>query len=224
MTLAQKQKYRAAHDMLDQVVRGNLQTRAEAAVRLYFQEPVSGDGRIGFTGRRFERFGGGGDADAVRNEVTAADVLAVSMLGIEKGIGRVAVNLTETMRAQITELLEQIPLDPLHQVPHDTITHGSAAWRLWDVVRSANGGDRPVTAAKVLSRKRPALLPVYDSVVRRQLGAPRDIWECYWCWFDADRSRVTDTESFRRAVGGIQDISLLRCLDAALWMLGTDRG
>jgi Family of unknown function (DUF6308) len=216
--------YSYAHDKLDAIVRGALRERAERAIRRYFEEPRPETGRLGYTGRRFERLGDGGERPEVCNTVTPADVLAVSLLGVESGIGRVAISVLEQQRDDIECLLKQIPCAALHDVPQAEIADGSAAWQLWELLRKAGGEYRSVTAYKLLARKRPALLPVYDRVVKGMLGAPRDVWECYWHWFDGDHSRVDETMRLRAAVGGIGDISLLRCLDVALWMIGTDRG
>jgi Family of unknown function (DUF6308) len=211
----------AAHDKLDSIVRGGLRDDAVRAIRCYFEEPTKANGRAGFTGRRFERFEGGGDRADIRDVITPADVLAVSLLGVEGGIGRVALAVVEEKRGDISKLLQQIPVVALHEVPSDTIADDSAAGQLWTLLCAAGGKHRWVTASKLLARKRPALLPVYDSVVKKQLSSPNDVWQCYWTWFDDDRSRVTDTEKLRADVGGIDDISLLRCLDVALWMFGT---
>jgi hypothetical protein len=212
-----------AHDKLDSIVRGKLRDDAVRAIRLYFEEPTAQNGRIGFTGRRFERFEGGGDRPEIRDVITPADVLAVTLLGVEHGIGRVSLAVVEDKHEEITDLLRRIPVTALHNVTNDAIDQGSAAWRLWTLLCAAGGEYRSVTACKLLTRKRPALLPVHDAVVMKQLNSPRDIWQCYWTWFNDDPSRVTDTESLRVEVEGIGDISLLRCLDVALWMFGTDR-
>ena len=148
-------------------------------------------------------------------------MLAVTLLGVEHGIGRVSLATIEDKQDEITSLLSQIPVAALHEVAYDVIGQDPAAWRLWALLCAAGGEHRSVTACKLLARKRPALLPVYDAVVATQLGEPRDIWRCYWTWFNDKPSRIQDTEALRADVGGVDDISLLRCLDVALWMFGT---
>lgn len=213
----------AAHAKLDSIVRGELRADSVRAIRRSFEQPTAENGRIGYTGRRFERFEGGGDRPQTRDVITSADVLAVTLLGVEHGIGRVAIATIEEKRAEITGLLSQIPVTALHEVDYDVIGPKSAAWDLWSLLCRAGGEHRSVTAYKLLARKRPALLPVYDTVVATQLGNPYDVWCCYWTWFDDDPSRVDAAEALRADVGNISDISLLRCLDVALWMLGTGR-
>ena len=218
-----RSSYHVAHCNLDSIIRGELRNDAVRAIRRYFEEPTAQNGRLGFTGRRFERFEGGGDRPEIRDVIAPADVLAVTLLGVERGIGRVALAVAEEKRDKIAELLNQIPITALHEVTSDAIGRDSAAWRLWTLLCTAGGGHRSVTAYKLLARKRPALLPVCDSIVEAQLGRPRDIWDCYWTWFNDDPSRVEATESLRAEAEGVGDISLLRCLDVALWMFGTGR-
>jgi len=212
-----------AHKKLDSIVRGELRDDAVHAIRRYFEEPTAQNGRIGFTGRRFERFEGGGDRPEIRDVITPADVLAVTLLGIKRGIGRVSLAVVEDRHEEITDLLRRIPVAELHNVTYDVIDRSSDAWQLWTLLCAAGGEHRPVTACKLLARKRPTLLPVYDAVVKEQLNNSRNIWQCYWRWFNEDPSRVTDAESLRVEVEGIGDVSLLRCLDVALWMFGTGR-
>lgn len=84
--------------------------------------------------------------------------------------------------------------------------------------------DPPFAARKrSMARKRPALFPAFDSMVARALGVYRqdfDPWDCLWEYFYGDRSRIAAVEELRAAVGGIGDISLLRCIEVALWMRG----
>ncbi|MGW7530866.1 DUF6308 family protein [Amycolatopsis sp. NPDC054798] len=73
----------------------------------------------------------------------------------------------------------------------------------------------------MLTRKRPHLLPVYDSQVKAVLEAPGSVWACLWTWFQADSRRADAVAKLRDQAGGIKDISLLRCLDVILWMRAT---
>ena len=217
-----KPDYKAQHEILDDLVRGDSRQQAIRDLAAYFADP---EGRNrGFSGRRFERFA---DSAQTADEVTAADVLALSMLSVERGLGRVAVAVLETRIAEVNSLLGQIPDLALHELDvaskAGTIGEGSSAWKLWEVLAGATGGYRPATAYKLMARKRPALFPAFDSMVARALGVRRqdfDPWDCLWEYFHGDRSRIAAVEELRAAVGGIGDISLLRCIDVALWMRG----
>ncbi|WP_281246886.1 DUF6308 family protein [Amycolatopsis saalfeldensis] len=87
--------------------------------------------------------------------------------------------------------------------------------------KRCGGKDRWVTANKLLARKRPGLLPVYDSRVKSALSAPGSIWACLWSWFEGDSRRAEAVAGLRDQAGDITDISLLRCLDVILWMHAT---
>jgi hypothetical protein len=53
--------------------------------------------------------------------------------------------------------------------------HADQAWRLLNN-RNEKTSIGWVIAGKLLARKRPKLIPVYDSVVRCQFGAPQHVW------------------------------------------------
>lgn len=125
----------------------------------------------------------------------------------------------DTHADQITELLTAIPVDvPMHTADWSLLSQDSAADQLWKILRECGGKNRWVMATKLLARKRPHLLPVYDREVRRLLDSPDNSWTCLWTWFAADADRHIALAELRNEVGGIDDISLLRCLDVVLWM------
>lgn len=195
-----------ARTVLDDVLDGPLRGPAVLDVRSYFST---------FTGRRFERFDGGGDGPEVADVVTAADVVAVSMLSI-RWTGAAALELLETRRHDLSALLAAVPRDSIERVPRETLAVRGPADRVWRVLREIDGIG-PTIAGKILSRKRPHLVPVFDTVVHRLLGSPVEYWFWWHGWF-ARPGRADAVRSFRDEVGGIDDISLLRCLDVALWM------
>jgi hypothetical protein len=212
--------YASQHELLDRHVVGDGRTAAVDALRRYFSEDSA---RPHYTGRWFERFAGGGDRPGIADTVTEADVLALNFLSITD-LANVAIDTTTTYAVEITELLEQIPADlAMHDTPWTTYAPGSPASRLWWLLKRCGGKDRWVTANKLLARKRPHLLPVYDSQVKAVLGSPRSIWACLWTWFQGDQQRVEAVAELRAKTGDIDDISLLRCLDVLLWMLATGR-
>ncbi|MEU0792423.1 DUF6308 family protein [Amycolatopsis sp. NPDC005961] len=203
--------YAHQHHVLDECVRGEHREESLTALRRYFDQRR-------YTGRWFERFAGGGDGPSVANTVTEADVLALNFLSITS-LANVAIDTTITYALQIRELLEQIPVDiPMHSAPWSVYEPGAPAHRLWELFRQCGGNHRPVTASKLLARKRPRLTPVYDSQVRAILKAPASPWNCLWNWFHTDPTRASAVAKLRKEAGGIEDISLLRCLDVILWM------
>jgi hypothetical protein len=215
-------RYQPQHRLLDRYVRGDQRSLAVQALRRYFRE----DGTPGdlFEGRRFERFDGGGDNESICDRITPADVLALTFLSVTRGLPRLAIALLEERSARVTELLRDIPTGvAMHETDWATCGPGAPASALWDILRTCAGKDRWVTANKLLARKRPHLIPVYDSEVRQLLGGPDGFWACLWSWFHSDPSRAIALAELRGEVAGLTDISLLRTLDVVLWMHATGK-
>lgn len=212
--------YTSQHELLDRHVLGVNQAAAIDSLSRYFNDDAA---HPRYTGRWFERFAGGGDQPGIADTITEADVLALNFLSVTD-LANVAIDTTITYTAEITELLEQIPTDlAMHEAPWTTYAPGSPASRLWWLLKRCGGKDRWVTANKLLARKRPHLLPVYDSQVKAVLDAPESIWACLWAWFQGNSRRADVVRELRDEVDGIDDISLLRCLDVILWMHATGR-
>ncbi|MFD6073827.1 DUF6308 family protein [Amycolatopsis lurida] len=221
MTTAQRApdpaSYRGQHNLLDSFVLGGGRSGSLNALRSYFNENAA-TGRL-YTGRGFDRLEGGGDLPHVRNGITSADVLALSYLSITHRLPDVAFDTMVTYADDIARLLAELAVDvDMYEASWRVYAPGSPAAELHALLRGCGGTNRWVTANKLLARKRPRLLPVYDSRVESLLGAPNSFWECLWSWFDGDPRRVDGLRSLRDEAGGIEDISLLRCLDVVLWM------
>ncbi|MFD2422150.1 DUF6308 family protein [Amycolatopsis pigmentata] len=212
--------YRRQHQLLDKCVLGVWRDESIEALRRYFHEDGPPDTL--YSGRRFDRLTGGGDTPAVRDTITPADLLALTFLSITDRLPALTVDTTETHADQITNLLAQIPSDlPMHAAPWQFYAPESPAAGLWALLCRCGGHHRPVTASKLLARKRPHLLPVYDSKVANLLDQPSNIWACLWTWFHDDPRRQEALTTMRDETGSITDISLLRCLDVILWMRAT---
>lgn len=189
-------------------------------VATYFRPPVEPGGTPPYTGRRFESFAGGGDHRAVANRVSAEDLVAVTMLSVDVP-GRVALQLLDgPLGDQVAELLTQVPTDvALHELGAAALlVPGSLVRQVWDLLEAPHGMGW-VIAGKVLARKRPHLVPVYDNVVRCALGAPNGMWTWLHEALTADDSSLTtQLRGVRDAAGAPEQVSLLRVLDVILWM------
>lgn len=182
------------------------------------------------TGSRFDDWAGGGDAPEVMNQIVADDLIAVSFLGVEVG-PRAAIGLLETYAARITELLEEIPAD-LDLTNADVVTNlglSSPAQELWDLLRgkeSGKWGIGPTTASKIMARKRPRLIPIYDSVVDRvlKLNGPLEQWNIWYAALSGDSELPDHLERIRNAANMPKNISQLRIMDVVLWMHGQQQG
>ena len=194
-------------------------TYAVAYLRDYFA-PVSASS--GYTGSRFERLGGGGDRPGVADEFTPEDLVAVTVLSVEVP-GRAALEILEHRRSRLHELLRQIPTDlNLVDVEPDTITKAWAPWRLDTELRLITGLG-PTTVSKLIARKRPRLIPVYDSVVQDLVRPVGGFWASLNGALRADdRALQKQLIALREKSGIGQDISPLRVFDVVAWRTGKD--
>ncbi|MDX2850926.1 DUF6308 family protein [Streptomyces sp. PA03-3a] len=184
------------------------------------------DGSPRYTGSRFERLAGGGDKPSVADRFTADDVLAVSTLSVTLP-ARAALRLVEpSAEERYGDLLEQLPTTiELVDAKPDIIAKDGPAWQLWEQLREIDDIG-PVGAGKLLARKRPRLLPVYDSVIKRVFLRPGNDLS-FWTDVRAalradDRKLVRHLETVRDLAGIGDDITVLRVLDTMAWMHGKD--
>ncbi|HEY9389216.1 MAG TPA: DUF6308 family protein [Mycobacteriales bacterium] len=189
-------------------------------LRLYYGVDLPAGEQPAFTGGRFDFLGGGGDRPESQDTMTATDLVAVQLLGVDIP-GEAALGLLEgRLGVEIAGYLSQI--DPRIELGSDAASElirpggaADAAWRLLE----ARDGIGWVTASKLLARKRPRLVPVYDRVVRCALGAPGHFWEYLHHALRADQGRLrTRLEEVRQQADLPEATSPLRVLDVVLWM------
>lgn len=189
-------------------------------LRRYYGVDLPTGERLAFTGGRFDFLGGGGDRPGTRDLVTATDLVAVQLLGIEIP-GTAMLDLLEGAPGRaLAGHLSQI--DPMVELDSDAaralIRPGGAADAAWRLLTDQVGVGW-VTAGKLLARKRPRLVPVYDRVVRCVVGAPESFWEYLHHALREDRGRLRiRLEELRVEAGLPEGTSPLRVLDVVLWM------
>jgi hypothetical protein len=149
--------------------------------------------------------------------------VAVEMLSVQVP-GRAALDLLEGRLGQrATELLAQIDTSlNLWDVPGDLVEPivgtGGPAEELWKLLEGQVGIGW-VTAGKLLARKRPSLIPVYDEIVRCALGRPEKFWLALrkaLLWEDA--KLAGELADLRSRAEIPQEVALLRVLDVVVWM------
>ncbi len=176
-----------------------------------------------FAGSRFESLCGGGDRAEVANRVVADDLVALTMLSVNVP-AYVALDLVEGEDGRkLTDLLADIPtnLDLGAPGAAEALQEGSSAWRAYDLLRRRGTRRFPgigwVTASKLLARKRPRLVPVYDSVVSDAIGSPKRVWDYFNTVFQD--KRLTEALAERRTEAKVPvNVTLPRVLDVVLWM------
>lgn len=207
-------------------------TAAATLLRNYYTEPLR-NGQVR-SGARFDTWAGGGAAPAVANQITADDILAASFLSVEYS-PKAVIGILETRKTEISALLQRIPVGlELADVTHDSyksvLGEESPAWELWDLLRGKNDGGWGIgatKASKLLARKRPHLIPIWDSVVKAQTGLRDSSTQ----WSDLHELLTRDKAGFAAELDEIHrqaqlphPVSRLRTLDVVLWMDGAGRG
>jgi hypothetical protein len=181
----------------------------------------------GYTGGHFETLGGRGDADEVRDRIIPADLLAVQCLSVSVPMP-VAIELLDgSLGEQLNGLLENIPteLNLGGDGARLLVGDGSKADEAWYLLEAQDDVGW-VTAGKLLARKRPRLVPVWDAIVRCAYGRPRGN---QWVWLHDllaadDEAALKQLAAVREKAGlSEQQTSLLRTLDIVVWMLHRPR-
>ncbi|PZH15653.1 hypothetical protein C1I97_07865 [Streptomyces sp. NTH33] len=205
----------------------------EEVVRLlveYFTRRRS-RGDLFYSGAHFERLGGGGDIEPVANRFDSTDVVAITTLSVSLS-PHGALDLLMDRDGHWSSLLSQIPRDARLEDPASDklIAPGGPAWELWE--RLANGdkypnkpdGSGPVIAGKLLARKRPHLIPIYDIRVKQLFDRPNvdhSFWAALAAALRANDGAFRNQLLHLRAEAGIgEDIGALRVFDVIAWMQG----
>jgi hypothetical protein len=173
-----------------------------------------------YAGGRFELLDCGGDRPGTCNRFTASDILAVQMLSVQLP-PLVALDLLEgALGEEAAMLLEQTPASVRlwDDEAEALIKDGGPAHRVWRLLKRQDGVGW-VTAGKLLARKRPSLIPVYDDVVRCAFGRPRGFWTVLRDALRQDDGRFREVlEDLGKRAGLPVQVTPLRALDVVLWV------
>jgi Family of unknown function (DUF6308) len=167
-----------------------------------------------FSGRRFGSLELG-ESEDYRDRFTATDLLAVQCLSVTVPI-EVSIDLLEgDLGREIGRLLCKIPLDAGlgTENSRSLIEDGREADHAWQLLKAQDDVGW-VTAGKLLARKQPHLIPVWDNVVRCAFGRPRSAL----IWLDGllredDGAVLGRLEELHEETGLPAHVSLLRTLD-----------
>ena len=194
--------------------------RAVEDLRAYY-EPGRAPRRMPtYSGSRFEFLAGGGDRPDTANRITHEDLVAVTMLEVDVP-GDVALALLEgdlglDVAGHLAEIPTDVPItDPLAPGLLGTGSHADAAW---DILEEPHGMGWVITN-KLLARKRPQLIPVYDRVTRCAYGRPDGLWLWLVGLFAEDGGVLGERLAAARKAAGLPDcVTDLRTLDVITWM------
>jgi hypothetical protein len=190
--------------------------------RYYRQAPGTPLG-VAYSGARFDHWDSCGSREASVNKFTSDDLVAVTFLGVDVP-PKAAWELLCGRPAEFNGLLAEVPELELADVDPSEINPHWAAWRLWQLLRELRGVDW-VVASKLLARKRPMLVPIYDRVVKSVTGGDRDFWTPLCTELQTD-NRALDRrlQSLRGLAGLDASIPTIRVFDVIAWMEGKDGG
>ncbi len=185
------------------------------------------------TGSYFDEWAGRGDT-ANRDVITDSDAVAVSMLSVTVP-AKAMVGLTEPhTAARITGLLEQIPTDVAlsnlsRQDAAALLTGSGPAALLWKELRSTKDnrwGIGATTASKIMARKRPHLIPIWDEVIGQVIGkrSSKDQWMNWHRLLTNSTGLPERLEEIHRLSEVELPLSELRIMDVVLWRSGKDQG
>jgi hypothetical protein len=146
---------------------------------------------------------------------TAGDLVAATLLDM-RFAPRAVRAILDARADELGRLLAAVPDDV--DLWDATDEHLEAARGLYRTLRSGGAfkGIGPTTTSKLLSRKRPRLIPIVDSVVRDALELTGDYW--------AEMRGALQEPGLPARIERIRPpgvgpkVSTLRLLDAAVWM------
>lgn len=173
----------------------------------------------------------------MKDRITDSDAVAVSMLSVKVPAQAIIGLQEKPLAAKIRDLLEKIPptdvkMSDLTVAKAEATLggEGSPAWLLWNELRRTPktrwdvGG--ATTASKILSRKRPHLIPIWDKVIGKVVGkeTAEDQWLNWHNLFMEDPDLAGRLGRIHQLSTVQTTISELRIMDAILWRYGKDQG
>ncbi len=182
----------------------------------------------GYTGGHFEDIGGRWNTPEAAFTITPADLVAVTCLSVSIP-AHAAIRILGPEANAISALLHEIPTDlDLWNALDEHLDDDSPAGRLWRLLRGSRDMG-PTTTSKLIARKRARLAPIYDDVVRSELGLRNS--RGYWTGMRDLLNREVEpgkplhdhlTELAREAKLD-PVVTPLRVLDVVVWKDGRSR-
>jgi len=177
-----------------------------------------------FSGSLFDSFGGGGDRPEVENQITSEDLLAVAAVNAAMPAAVTNQLLSEPVSGRLTAWLRQLATDiDLWDAEDEVLTVAAEAFQqIRSIHPIVSGyGEGWAAANKLLARKRPRLIPLYDAKVQRVANlADGASW-----WLSLRHALQVDGEDNEiryRVCAAMREadigyVSVLRGLDVILW-------
>jgi len=196
--------------------------QAVCYLRAYYEPRPGTPLGMAYAGARFDAWDSTGSRHADRNRFTADDLVAVTCLNVTVS-PKAAWVLLSGNPAPFSRLLEQVADQDLAEIYPCQITPSWAPWQLWDQLRELPGIDW-VIASKLIARKRPRLIPIYDRVVKTVTGGNRNFWVPLCSKLRQDDSTLHNRLLALRDEAEIPPhVPALRVFDIIAWMEGKQR-
>ena len=146
------------------------------------------------------------------NSIGAADLLAVTTMDEAYGPRAVRFLLESELRSAVEEHLQAIPVDlDLWDAPD--LTAATELWRLLDGLPYVGA----TKASKLMARKRPRLIPVYDSIVGSTIATADRYWDVFAEFLQVEHNRER-IDAMRPSRLAEDELPTLRILDTLIWM------
>lgn len=193
----------------------------------YYAGLIVGD-CTGFEGGHWDTFDPSGTRASSPDEFTADDLLSASLLSADIPPRAVVRILRDSdLRSKLTTGLRHLNDDrDLASLTHDEIRRLEQTSALWGVLRKI-GGLGPTRTSKLIARKRPRLIPIYDSVVGGAVygSTTRGYWTRLHGALTADDHALhRHLVSLRNRAGLQQWVSPLRVFDVIAWLDASGKG
>jgi hypothetical protein len=171
------------------------------------------------SGARFDDWDSTGTRTVDADRFTADDLVAVTFLSVQVS-PEAACQILAGKPRYFNELLPEMPDQDLVEIHPDEITPQWLPWQVWDRLYELDGVGS-VIAGKLLARKRPRLIPIYDRIVKEVTGADDNFWRALCKALRAeDRTLHQRLLRLRDRAGLPSTISALRVFDVIAWMEG----
>lgn len=206
---------------------------AAKLLKRYYLDPSTKTGLLS-TGSYFDEWANRGDGPDVRDRITDSDAVAVTMLSVKVPAQAIIGLQEQPLATRIEKLLADIPTDVkmsrlTTEEAQERLGKGSPAWLLWQELRRTpkTRWDVGATiASKILARKRPHLIPIWDKVIGAVVGkdTAKDQWLNWHNLFMEDPDLAGRLTRIHQLSTVPTPISELRIMDAVLWRYGKDKG
>lgn len=208
---------------MPQALRPGNEATAVALLRGYFDVDAFHAGG-GFTGALFDTWDPTRTRGAFPNTFTPDDLQAVAFRSADIGL-RAAVELLDRQRARFETLLQAVGPD---RDLADEAKHITDDWPATVLNRALRElpGIGATRASKLIARKRPRLVPIYESVVDEHvLAGSGGLWEPMRLALRQDDGALHRHLLELRAAGGLNEaVSVLRVFDVIAWREGRSSG